>query len=1169
MKNWKKALCILLTLVLVLTSVSVAAAQPANDAETPVAELQLELMSDTHIYPHSMTGGDSEEWIRFCTGKGKEFEQSEAIVDAALDSVEKRAAENGTKYLLLSGDLTKDGEYQAHKEFAEKLLAFEARTGIDVIVTNGNHDINNWDACDFSTGTQVPARQTTQHDFYELYQDLGFDLADDFYNDAFEGQGGLSYSVPLDDAYELIVIDSNLYLPKWETGGRVEDALMDWIVSRAEAAYADGRTPIAMMHHSVGAHMDVEPSITFAFCVEEYRHVAETMADAGIHYVFTGHQHTNDITSIVSDSGNVIYDCEVGATTGYPNKVREAKFTTFADGESKCDFDLLPCDYAHPVINGDTVYPVPFSASSFAINFGGALSENGYASTAEFLMGIVDDYGGRYIDRIREAGGIAAFLKTMDIDLEQIIGNFLAPYIGSGLKIAGKNVFSTENIMWFLNDLLSQVDALYINDPDAFHDFLAPIVDDLMRFPVSDVPCTKYIDTLHFGDANAPGTMGDLVLTAMAGWFDGDEVISDDPFAQDVLDNLANGDLGQRIIEKLIDVIYNTILKAGILEKLQVNLDKLFEPSGAIIKRIGMTLQEFVNRVLHGENTYMNLVNTFFGLNALPYTDLYDILDKEFIQEYMTDSQWETIGLEIADILDDFLTDTNPVEKGDDVATYYTYSVAPEVTQANYRLPSMLSLTLGESPDSAYITWFSKETVKGCDIELYQADDPSEVTFTGEDAAPANVAVMKTSAVQDREYPGIDFGVIGFFKYTIHLNKHVVTLSQLEPGQTYVYRVGDAEKGWWSETGVFHTPDGSKNVTFLHVSDPQSGTRGQYERTWANVLRAALAESPDADFILNTGDLVDNGSNVDLWQWMFDSASDSLRNVFHMPVTGNHEAIMKSVFATTDNFTLPNVPEQDNSTGVYYSFDYNNVHVTILNTNDLDEDDGLTDSQLDWLKADLAASSADWKFVAFHKAVYSNGSHFDDDDVCAIREQLVDLMPALDVDVVFQGHDHIYLRTYSMKGNKVVNSDRVYLEREGQTYIADVTPTGTTYVISGTAGVKTYMAKPLTATDPYFPRPEKAPVVTKSMYAVIHIEDGVLYFDANAVNEDGTTEDVDCFAIQKDPNQGNVTGKAPSVKAIEHRNGFSNFITKLKKFFSTVRTVFSAIFKVMRLAVGS
>ena len=57
----------------------------------------------------------------------------------------------------------------------------------------------------------------------------------------------------------------------------------------------------------------------------------------------------------------------------------------------------------------------------------------------------------------------------------------------------------------------------------------------------------------------------------------------------------------------------------------------------------------------------------------------------------------------------------------------------------------------------------------------------------------------------------------------------------------------------------------------------------------------------------------------------------------------------------------------------------------VLNTNDL-ENDKLSDEQIEWLKESANSSDAQWKIVALHRAPYSNGSHFDDDDIVAMRK---------------------------------------------------------------------------------------------------------------------------------------------------------------------------------------
>jgi LPXTG-motif cell wall-anchored protein len=246
---------------------------------------------------------------------------------------------------------------------------------------------------------------------------------------------------------------------------------------------------------------------------------------------------------------------------------------------------------------------------------------------------------------------------------------------------------------------------------------------------------------------------------------------------------------------------------------------------------------------------------------------------------------------------------------------------------------------------------------------------------------------------------------------------------------------------------------------------------------------------------------------------MFNSATDVLMNIPMMGVSGNHES--KGDNALDYYFTFPNAPEQDKTLGVYYSFDYNNAHFAILDSNKLGEDEGLSQEQIDWLIADMNGSDADWKFVALHKAPYSNGSHYDDDDVIVIREQLQSLMPELGIDIVFQGHDHVFMRTDVMNNNVVVETETEELTYNGLDYTAKVNPDGTIYSINGTIGVKHYKAKPESETNKLFPIGETVAYFEVPTYSYIQIDGDTLYFDSYAIEDNEETR-VDQFAIKKD-----------------------------------------------------
>lgn len=1169
MRRARKILAVMLALAMIIC-VSQVSGFAELGGEKVIESLPFAQISDLHYYPKELMGNKGEAWSEYSRLESKMYTESEQIIRTGLDTLVERAKDTGIKYVFVSGDLTKDSEYEAHVGLAKILKEYQDKYGLKFIITNGNHDINTIKACTFENGKKEPARAITAAEFPEVYAEFGFNDAIARYAYPEKGdkiQGALSYVADLDGAYRLIVIDSNKYSfdepAKDQTGGMVTDELMQWVKAQIDDAKAAGAVPMVMLHHGLAAHMKTEPSITFAFPLDDYMPVAEQLASWGVNYVFTGHLHTNDTSVTINDNGEPLYDFEGASLTGFPNNYREYIVETKASGETQITNDAIDFDdKAQMTLNGVTYDNNSFKYKAFDICFGGAMTENGKADVTAFLLGIVKNYVGPYLTQITEAGGVVPFLKTMNIDLEAILSNFLAPYIGDGFKIGSYNIFSVDNLMWFINDLCDQISDLYINNPENLYSLLESVIDQIVTIQVSDKPCTKFIEKYGFGDASRPGNLGDAVLSAMNYWYMGNEDISDDEFIQDTLDKLENGDTAHRIFYKLLDLVIGDIAEDAILSKLEIRVDKLLADT-ALQKKMGEGINYLLSYVLKGDFTYMNLVNIVFALEVLPFSSIYDALDQLLLQKYLTDSQLESIGIFVAYVLGDFATDTVPKLHGDYDVTYSSAKCEVAANQENYRIPTMVSVTMGEdSKTQANINWFSKFSLDDTDIEIYKAD--KEPSFKGVPTTTSDFTIKTESKTVERSFPGIDLGIFGLFQYAFDMKQHTVSLSNLEPGSTYYYRVGNAEHGWWSQTGTIKTADGSNKVTFLHMTDPQSQNAKQYNRAWAKVLNTAFNTYPDAAFIINSGDLVDHGDNTKQWQYMFDCGAANLMNTYLMPVSGNHEG--KGTNATANNFVLPNMPKQDTTTGVYYSFDYNNVHMAVINTNKLNDDDTLSTDQVEWLKADMAKSNAQWKFVALHKAIYSQGSHYSDDDVCALRDQLSTLMPQLGIDMVFQGHDHVYMRTSSLADNKKVDTETTYLKKDGNVYKTQVLPTGTSYVITGCSGVKSYIQNDVSKTDKYFPRAEKIYSIDAPMFAGIQIEDGVLYFDAYTVQDDKTTA-IDRFAIQKDLTQGDVVTDYTDAEEQVKENEFLATVNTLLGYIIKVFTVILNIIDIYILGI--
>lgn len=347
---------------------------------------------------------------------------------------------------------------------------------------------------------------------------------------------------------------------------------------------------------------------------------------------------------------------------------------------------------------------------------------------------------------------------------------------------------------------------------------------------------------------------------------------------------------------------------------------------------------------------------------------------------------------------------------------------------------------------------------------------------------------------------------------------HTAVVAGLTRGTKYIYKVGDAELDAWGDTGSFVTSsDNADAFSFIHVSDPQATSWPPY-----NVYKECLKAATDKfspRFVVNTGDIVNNsfaGSQPALqqWDWALTGSYEVMKDYPIVAAAGNHEAADYDFFSRF-KFDVPRLPtDTDDSTfisGPYYSFNYNNVHFFALNTNDtLGTKDpntarGLSDRQMEWLKADLEANKdADWIIGMMHKGIYDAGdgcynTEGTNYDIAHIRKQLAPLFTQYGVDLMLQGHDHIYSRSYplvaSLTDNGEVtqtidNAQKVTQAYDGVNYDFYVEPQGTIYINSGTgSGFKAF--KPLRGAQ-YQPELYEDTGDGTVMYTAVTVDGGTL-----------------------------------------------------------------------------
>ena len=271
------------------------------------------------------------------------------------------------------------------------------------------------------------------------------------------------------------------------------------------------------------------------------------------------------------------------------------------------------------------------------------------------------------------------------------------------------------------------------------------------------------------------------------------------------------------------------------------------------------------------------------------------------------------------------------------------------------------------------------------------------------------------------------------------------TITGLTADTTYHYRIytGGVDLTPWSDvTFTTAPPTSATQVTFAALGDgrPNSTTADPNQAAWD--VAAEMAQH-DFAFAVHSGDIVYgggdcSGSNSGWNQYLnayFDVYEDSLKDTPFYTAIGNHE--LNSGYCGYDSYTdvyyLPeNAPSS--ATEHYYSFDWGNVHVVALNT---EENFSNGSTQYNWLENDLQNTDKRWIVAAFHRPPYSSGPHGGNSDV---RDELTPILEQYGVDVVLNGHDHDYERTCPIKDDACTTID------DG----------GVVYFVTGGAGAPLY-----------------------------------------------------------------------------------------------------------------
>ena len=352
--------------------------------------------------------------------------------------------------------------------------------------------------------------------------------------------------------------------------------------------------------------------------------------------------------------------------------------------------------------------------------------------------------------------------------------------------------------------------------------------------------------------------------------------------------------------------------------------------------------------------------------------------------------------------------------------------------------PAALSgivLTVGGSESQRVVSW-------------YATTDATQV-----------VQVARTSELVDGAFPASATSYPATVTANIvngGFNGHA-TLDNLQEDTAYSYRAG--AEGAWSPTYSFKTQDFEGDFDFLFFGDPQIGSSGNVGNDgagWADTVNVASAANPDAELFVSGGDQVET-ANTEA-QWTSFLAPDQLRSYPWVATIGNHDVGGK---AYEQHFWTPNT---DRSAAYYqgsaatqsggdYWFMYKDVLFIDLNSNAYAN--GADAAHVGYVTDVVNAHGADAKYtvLVYHHSIYSPASHANDGDNKVRRQDFPTAFSNLGVDLVLQGHDHVYSRSYLLKNGQKANP----AEQAGANQVVQG-PGGVVYVTGNSASGSKYYA---------------------------------------------------------------------------------------------------------------
>ncbi|MDO7806065.1 metallophosphoesterase [Lactiplantibacillus pentosus] len=302
MKIWKSLLALLtisgISLVLTSCHSQQATTIPAVTHKTLTAMV----ISDDHVIAPSLH--DNGKAFNQYAGNdaGADLKYSATIFKAWI----AQALKTKPDVVLISGDITNNGEQASHKYVAKQLKRL-TNHGIRVYVVPGNHDLNNPIARGFKGRHQYTTEATSPTQFKKIYHQAGYGQASE------QDPNSLSYLVKPSKRTWFLMLNSAIYKSNYQqgnstVGGGLTDGTLQWIAKVGRQAKKAHATLIPVLHHNTMDHTVIHQDYTIGYAED----VRKAFTSAGIKLSLSGHIHAQNIKT-TNVSGHSLTDIASGA----------------------------------------------------------------------------------------------------------------------------------------------------------------------------------------------------------------------------------------------------------------------------------------------------------------------------------------------------------------------------------------------------------------------------------------------------------------------------------------------------------------------------------------------------------------------------------------------------------------------------------------------------------------------------------------------------------------------------------------------------------------------------------------------------------------------------------------------------------------------------------------